>query len=83
MTTVEWLQETASRRELTYGDWQQAKEMEKERILKMCYGVWRAAKSGANYIYITKDSDLLGYAEPLSEEDRLKIDVELFIKIEE
>ena len=56
-------------------------DMERERTLKLCYGVWRAAKSGANYLYITKDSDLLGYVEPLSEEDRLKIDVELFIAI--
>ena len=56
-------------------------DMEKERTLKLCYGVWRATKSGANYLYITKDSGLLGYVEPLSEEDRLKIDVELFIAI--
>ncbi len=60
----------------------QAKEMEKERTSKLCYGVWRAVKTGANYIYISKDSSILGFVEPLSEEDRLKIDVELFIAIQ-
>lgn len=60
---------------------EQAKEMEKERTSKLCYGVWRAFKTGANYIYISKDSSILGFVEPLSEEDRLKIDVELFIAI--
>jgi hypothetical protein len=60
---------------------QQAKEMERERTSKLCYGVWRAVKTGANYIYISKDSSILGFVEPLSEEDRLKIDVELFIAI--
>jgi uncharacterized protein (DUF1499 family) len=59
----------------------QTKEMEKERTLKLCYGVWRAVKTGANYIYISKDSSILGFVEPLSEENRLKIDVELFIAI--
>ena len=59
-----------------------AKEMEKERTSKLCYGVWRAVKTGANYIYISKDSSILGFVEPLSEEDRLKIDVELFIKLD-
>lgn len=60
---------------------EQAKEMERERTSKLCYGVWRAVKTGANYIYISKDSSILGFVEPLSEEDRLKIDVELFIAI--
>ena len=31
MTAVEWLQETATKRELTYGDWQQAKDMENKQ----------------------------------------------------
>ena len=87
MTAVEWL---INEMDMQYPEinvrrkeWmvEQAKSMEKERTSKLCYGVWRAVKTGANYIYITKDSDLLGYVEPLSEEDRLKIDVELFIAI--
>ena len=96
MTAVEWLadeiimlEEKLRLEEININDFMDAKdelvskalEMEKERTLKLCYGVWRAAKSGANYIYISKDSDLLGYVEPLSEDDRLKIDVELFIAI--
>ena len=57
-------------------------DMEREHTSRLCYGVWRAVKTGANYIYISKDSSILGFVEPLSEEDRLKIDVELFIKID-
>jgi hypothetical protein len=37
-TAVEWLWEIAYNRELTLADWKQAKEMEKERIIK----AWKA-----------------------------------------
>jgi hypothetical protein len=37
-TAVEWLWEIAYNRELTVEDWKQAKEMEKERIIK----AWKA-----------------------------------------
>ena len=57
-------------------------DVENERITKICYGVWRAFETGSNYIYISKDLSILGFVNPLSEEDRLKIDVELFLKIE-
>ena len=33
-TAVEWLWEIAYNRDLTFEDWKQAKEMEKERIIK-------------------------------------------------
>jgi hypothetical protein len=35
-TAVEWLWEIAYNRELTVEDWKQAKEMEKERMIKFC-----------------------------------------------
>ena len=88
MTAVEWLLENLisepySEEDFKYNSecWDKAQEMERERTSKLCYGVWRAVKTGANYIYISKDSSILGFVEPLSEEDRLKIHVELFIAI--
>ena len=37
MTAVEWLEETSKRRNLVKGDFEQAKEMEKEQIIKAVY----------------------------------------------
>lgn len=76
---VAWLEETSKRRNLVPGDFEQAKEMDKGRTSKLCYGAFRAGQSGVNYIYILKDSILLAFEEPLSKEEMVTLGVEIFL----
>lgn len=60
-----------------------AKEMDRDRTSRLCYGAFRAGQLGAKYLYITKDSQLSAFETPLSEEEMATIGVELFIKGQE
>jgi hypothetical protein len=60
-----------------------AKEMDKDRTSRLCYGAFRAGQLGAKYLYITKDSHLSAFETPLSEEEMATIGVEIFIKGQE
>ena len=97
MTAVEWYEQEVSRLDLmmaggsiSLGEYvklkqkalEQAKEMEKERTSKLCYGIWRAFETGCKSIYISNDLSILGYVNPLSEEDMKQMGVKLLIKIE-
>lgn len=56
-----------------------AKEMDRDRTSRLCYGAFRAGQLGAKYIYISKDSHLSAFETPLSEEEMATIGVEIFI----